>query len=166
MAHLGGMQIGIALDGTGPLGRPAAVTTLGHAADNLGYGSIWCLGPWARALVGSVAMVTTRVRIGLEAPSEEDHSAAMSLCGDRLVVVERLPTWSPSGRAPSDESDLRVVRVEAPATHVAGIADAVRRAGIDGFQEVVVHLLDTVDIGLDDALAAYAELGELIESVD
>lgn len=166
MAHRGGMQIGIALDGTGPLGRPAAVTTLGHAADGLGYGSIWCLGPWSRALVGSVAMVTTRVRIGLEGPSEDDRAAALAVCGDRLVVVARLPIWSPSGRALRDESDLRIVRIEAAATNVAGIAAAVRRAGIDGFEEVVVHLVDAVDIAVDDALAAYAELGELIESVD
>jgi hypothetical protein len=166
VAHVEGMQIGIAIDGTGSLGRPAAVTTLGRAADSLGYGSIWCLGPWAQALVGSVALVTTRVRIGLEAPSAEDHAAALTVCGDRLVVVGRLPTWSPGGRALRGDSDLQVVRIEAAATHVAGIAEAVRGAAVCGFEEVVVHLVDSVDIALDDALAAYAELGELIESVD
>ena len=161
------MQIGIALDGTGPLGQPAAVTTLAHAADDLGYGSIWCLGPWAPALVGSVAVVTTRVRIGLEAPSDDDLAAALGVCGDRLVVVERLHIWSPSHRGGHDvEGDLRVVRIEAAATNVVGIADAVRRADIAGFDEVVVHLLDADDINVDAALAAYAELGELVESVD
>ena len=161
------MQIGIALDGTGTLGQPAAVTTLAHAADGLGYGSIWCLGPWAPALVGSVAVVTTRVRIGLEAPSDADLAAALAVCGDRLVVVERLHTWSPSGRTGRGvEGDIRVVRIEAAARNVAGIADAVRRADIAGFDEVVVHLLDADDVDVDDALAAYAELGELVEPVD
>jgi hypothetical protein len=158
------MKIGIALDGTGPLGQPAAVTTLAHAADGLGYGSIWCLGPWATALVGSVAVVTTRVRIGLEAPSDADLAAAQAVCGERLVVVERLPIWSSGGRPQHDEAGLRVVRIEASAAHVAGIADAIRRAASDGFEEVVVHLRDTVDI--DEALATYAVLGELVESVD
>jgi hypothetical protein len=160
------MQIGIALDGTGRLGQPAAVTTLAHAADGLSYGSIWCLGPWAAALVGSVAVVTTRVRIGLEGPSDADLAVARAVCGDRLVVVDRLPTWSRSGRAGEHDGDPRVVRIEASATNAAGIAESVRRAHLVGFEEVVVHLLDADDIDVDDALAAYAELAELVESVE
>ena len=150
------MDLGIAIDGDGRLGRPAAVTALARAADGLGYGAVWCTGPWASALVGAVAAVTHRVRIGVEAPSGDDLVLARAAAGDRLVVADRLPCWSQAAARGA------IVRLDV-ATAAAGSAAAdLRAAAHAGVAEVVVRLVD--DPSLDAALAAYAELGELVEA--
>jgi len=153
------MQLGIVLDGAGRLGQPAAVTALARAADELGYRSIWCLGPWATTLVGAVAVVTTRVQLGLESPVGDDLDSVRAMCGDRLVIVEHLPTWSagmPNGSGR--------VRVRVASTDVGATAPIVLAARIAGFDEVVVQLIDNSDV--DGALGVYAELAELAESDD
>lgn len=150
------MDLGIAIDGEGQLGRPSAVTALARAADALGYGAVWCIGPWGSALVGAVAIVTRRVRIGLEAPLGADVESARTSAGGRLVVADRLPHWSAAATSGS------VVRLDVVTAAAASAAPDLRAAARAGVAEVVVRLVD--DPNLDDALAAYAELGELVEA--
>jgi hypothetical protein len=154
------VDLGIALDGNGRLGQPAAVTAVAGAADLLGYGSVWCIGPWAATLVGAVVAVSGRVRIGVETHDPEAARAARTIAGERLLVVDRLPMWvSPVSAASTTPTGP--VRIDAPARTIAQVAeelDAARRLGVT---EVVVRLTD--DPGIDDALAAYAELAELVE---
>ena len=150
------MDLGIAIDGEGQLGRPSAVTALARAADGLGYGAVWCSGPWASALVGAVAVVTRRVRIGLEAPRSTDLEPARAAAGGRLVVADRLPPWTPAA------SRGATVRLDVRAAAAGEAAATLREAARAGVAEVVVRLVD--DPGLDGALAAYAELGELVEA--
>lgn len=149
------MELGIAIDGEGRLGRPAAVTALARAADRLGYGAVWCTGPWASALVGAVAVVTHRVRIGLEASTGYDIGPARAAAGGRLVVAERLLYWSDAASGGS------VVRLDVAAATAGTAAADLQAAARAGVSQVVVFLVD--DPGLDEALAAYAELGELVE---
>ena len=111
------MELGIAIDGEGQLGRPAAVTAIAQAADRLGYGSVWCLGPWAATLVGAVAVVTSRVRIGVEAPATDGLEPIRAAAGDRLVVVVRLPLWSPGSYHRSGDT----VRLYVSVGHEAGV---------------------------------------------
>lgn len=150
------MDLGIAIDGDGRLGRPAAVTALARAADGLGYGAVWCTGPWASVLVGAVAAVTQRVRIGVEAPSGDDLVLARAAAGDRLVVADRLPYWSETAARGA------TVRLDVTTAAAGSAAADLRAAAHAGVAEVVVRLVD--DPSLDAALAAYAELGELVEA--
>lgn len=156
------MELGIALDGSGRLGQPAAVTAVAGAADQLGYGSVWCIGPWAATLVGAVAAVTTRVRIGIESLDPEAVRTARSIGGDRVVAVERLQGWyqPTDGRTPGTPRS-GPVRIDVHAGSVADATAQITAAKQLGVIEVVVHLLD--DPGTDEALATYAELGELAE---
>ena len=154
------MRLGIALDGEGRLGRPAAVTALARAADRLDYGSVWCLGPWAAALAGAVAAVTDRVQVGIEPVAADDALRAV-VDGHRLVVDElvRGPLASP-GTASGDRTTRRVlfeVDTDAAAAARADLLDADGR----GVTDVVVLLVGDPDV--DAALAAYAVLGELAE---
>ena len=154
------MDLGIALDGNGRLGQPAAVTALAGAADLLGYGSVWCIGPWATTLVGAVVAVSGQVRVGIESNDPDMIRAARTVAGDRLVVVERLPCWFHLG----DELAAippGPVRIDASASAVDEAKGEIAAARRSGVTEVVVRLID--DPGTDEALAAYAELGELVE---
>ena len=154
------MDLGIALDGNGRLGQPAAVTALAGAADLLGYGSVWCIGPWAATLVGAVVAVSGRVRIGIETHDPGTISAARAVGGDRLVVVERLPLWfRPVGETSTLPSGP--VRIDAPARAIGEVSAGIVQACRLGISEVVVRLTDDPEI--DEALAAYAELAELVE---
>ena len=156
------MELGIALDGTGRLGSPAAMTAVATAADRLGYGSVWCIGPWAPTLLGALAVASSRVRIGIEARGDGARRVVGWVGGDRLTVVDRLPLWSP----PSPDAPLRhlpagPVRLDASTANLASAIDELDNARRSGASEVVVLLVD--DPGVDEALAAYAELGELVE---
>jgi hypothetical protein len=152
------MEIGIALDGTGRLGQPAAVTAVAAAADQLGYGSVWCIGPWAATLVGAVVAASSRVRIGIETRDAHAVRTARLLGGDRLVVVDRLPAWFAPAR---DRAGSGLVRLDARAGAITDATVELAAARASGVAEVVVRLID--DPGTDEALAAYAELGELVE---
>ena len=152
------MEIGIALDGTGRLGQPAAVTAVAGAADQLGYGSVWCVGPWAATLVGAVVAASGRVRIGIETRDVNAVRTARLLGGDRLVVVDRLPAWFAPA---SDRAATGLVRLDVRAGAIADATVELAAARTWGVAEVVVRLID--DPGTDEALAAYAELGELVE---
>ena len=152
------MEIGIALDGTGQLGQPAAVTAVAAAADQLGYGSVWCIGPWAATLVGAVVAASSRVRIGIETRDADAVRTARLIGGDRLVVVDRLPPWFAPA---SGSAGTGLVRLDARAAAIADATVELARARTWGAAEVVVRLID--DPGTDEALAAYAVLAELVE---
>jgi hypothetical protein len=154
----GRVEIGIALDGTGRLGQPAAVTAVAAAADQLGYGSVWCIGPWAATLVGAVAAASSRVRIGIETRDAHAVRIARSIAGDRLVVVDLLPPWFAPA---SGSAGTGLMRLDARAAAIADATAGLAAARTSGVAEVVIRLID--DPGTDEALAAYAELGELVE---
>ena len=159
------MDIGIALDGEGRLGQLAVVTTLVQAADRLGYGSVWCIGPQAGALAVVAASSTRRVRIGLEGSSAEVAEQVRASVGGRLVVADQLPRWPQAASAPVEgrtpptagtyRLDVALDRLEA----AMGELKAARHLDV---HEIVVRLVG--DPGMDVALAAYAELGELVEA--
>ncbi len=156
------MEIGIALDGEGRLGQPAAVVSVARAADRLGYGSVWCIGPWAAGLVGAVAAVTTRVRIGIEVADpagDEALAVARAAAGTRLVAVDRLPRWPPGSTV--DPSVPTPYRVDVGPGGLDGAIGLLEEAASAGVPEIVVRLVDGSE--LDAALAAYAVLGELVD---
>lgn len=151
------MDFGIALDGQGQLGRPAAVTAIASAADRLDYSSVWCLGPWSTTLAGAVVAVTTRVRIGIADPPT-DGATGHAISSDRLVLggLERWPV-RPPGPCAADRPVSVLLDVPLDAVARAGQAvDAIRALGVG---ELVVRLGGDADV--DGALAAYARLGEL-----
>lgn len=154
------VDLGIALDGEGRLGRPEAVTAVARAADLLDYGTIWCIGPWAMALAGAVAAVTVRVRIGFEPPTGDP--SPLSTAADRLVVAELAP-WPP-GRIPvqAGAPTPAPVRLDVRASEALDARDDLRSAAGLGVPEVVVRLVGDPEV--DEALAAYAVLGELAEA--
>ena len=157
----GGVDIGIALDGDGHLGRPGAVSALAQAADRLDYGSIWCLGPWATTLAGAVAAVTTRIRIGVEPRSIEGLALAETVAPGRLVVAELPPIWVTS----STETPIGgTVRVDLEAGQMADVAEVLTLARRLSVDEVVVHRID--DPTLDDALACFAAVATLAERTE
>ncbi|OWY62557.1 hypothetical protein B7486_57765, partial [cyanobacterium TDX16] len=153
------MRLGIALDGEGRLGRPAAVTAVARAADRLDYRSVWCLGPWAASLAGAVAAVTVGVRIGLDAGSVDDVVRS-AIDPARLVVAELRP-WNPARPAVEHATVPDAVQLDVPIDEVAAAGAQLAEAGARGIPEVVVHLVGDPDV--DAALAAYALLGELAE---
>jgi hypothetical protein len=150
----GRVEIGIALDGTGRLGQPAAVTAVAAAADQLGYGSVWCIGPWAATLVGAVAAASSRVRIGIET---RDATPCASPAPSRVIgswSSDRLPPGSlPSGSAAPS------VRLDARAAAIAD-ATAARRARTSGVAEVVIPLSTT---RTDDGAGRLRRARELVE---
>jgi hypothetical protein len=151
------MDFGIALDGEGQLGRPAAVTAIASAADRLDYRSIWCIGPWALTLAGAVAAVTTRVRIGIADPPTDD-AIGRAISGDRLVLggLERWPVRPPG---PSAADRPRSVLIDVSLDDLALVGGAVDASRALGVSELIVRLVGDPDV--DAALAAYARLGEL-----
>ena len=99
-----------------------------------------------------------RVRIGTETRDVNAVRTARLLGGDRLVVVDRLPAWFAPA---SDRAGAGLVRLDARAGAIADATVEVAAARASGVAEVVVRLID--DPGTDEALAAYAALGELVE---
>lgn len=150
------MDLGIALDGEGRLGRPGAVAALARAADRLDYGSVWCIGPWSAPLAAAVAAVTARVRIGIERPIGAD--ALRAIAGGRVVVGE-LRRWDARSELVAGSTPLRLdACIDRLEIALGGLATA-KAAGV---AEIVVRLEG--DPGVDEALAAYGLLGELAES--
>ena len=152
------MDIRIALDGDGRLGRPGAVSAVAQAADRLDYGSVWCLGPWATTLAGAVAAVTTSIRIGVEPRSIEGLADPESLAPGRLLVAELPPIWLTSSAVAPACGRVRVDLDPATMSAAAELLRVARRLGVD---EVVVHLVE--DPTLDGALACFAGFATLAE---
>lgn len=156
------MELGIALDGEGRLGRPGAVSALARAADQLDYGSVWCLGPWAVTLAGAVAAVTTRVRIGVEQRPRDQADGFGAIAPGRLIVGELLP-WAPRAGFPAHgASGSSPLRLDVRSDQLDVAVRDLSAAKTLGVVEIVVRLVG--DPSVDQALAAYAELGELAET--
>lgn len=179
------MRFGIALPADGPLAGPDAITATGHAAEELGYASVW-----ARSLaqLAGVAAATHALPLGLLLPERDGWAVRQHRLGTRLAyVAAREPELGglagalPTGRL-LDASDVAPAgdawapqtspMLRLPAAWRAGdprrllvlrVAGApseldLRRAAVAGVDELVVALPEAVS--LDEQLAAFADIAE------
>lgn len=78
------MRLGIVLPADGPLAEPDAVCASGHAAEDLGYGSVWA---HSLGQLSEVAAWTQRVPLGLMLPERDRRPVGGHELGPRLAYV-------------------------------------------------------------------------------